>query len=257
MQQQLLHLISDLHLEFRPWEFPTTINQLEDRILVIAGDLCPITRNVKSYKQFLTTASKKYQHVIVIAGNHEYYGTTISNAETKLKNMAAQFHNVHYLQCDSIILNNEIEFLGCTLWSNVESVEMWSIQDGAHIKKFSLEEYQKLHLEHVKWLQTELAKPKKVSSRVVITHHLPSFECIHPKYHSYGSTNCFFASTLEHDLITSTDFWLHGHTHTGNQIKISNTFIISNPRGYPGENNDHEYRPKEIIYAEEDEGGLT
>lgn len=226
-----MDLISDIHLEFHPWTLPKPI--ATDRILIIAGDLGCIT-NTKTYKEFLATASTYYKYTILVAGNHEYYGTTIENAEILINQLVKQFNNIYYLQKASIVLD-DIEFIGCTLWSNIESLKKWAINDGSSIKQFSLNRYRKLHTEHVEWLQTELLKPLVALKRVVVTHHLPSFYCIDAKFISYGTANCFFASDLD-DLITKSDIWLCGHTHTVNTIQIGNTLVFMNPKGYPGEN---------------------
>lgn len=66
---------------------------------------------------------------------------------------------------------------------------------------------------------------------IVITHHLPSYKSIHPKYSHLSDTNGAFASNLD-DLVKLSYMWMHGHTHTSFDYKIGDTRVICNPRGY-------------------------
>jgi predicted MPP superfamily phosphohydrolase len=228
-----IDLISDIHLEFAPW----TLNQTGD-ILVIAGDLGRAID--ESYKIFLADVAQKYRHVILISGNHECYKTTIDNGEAQIRNAVADLPNVHYLQCESIVID-EIEFLGCTLWSHLDT-RLWSINDGCSIKKFSIKQYKELHRTHRDWLTERLNEPTS-RKRVVVTHHLPSYKCIDPKYVN-DCSNQFFASHLD-DLVPKATLWLAGHTHSPITCQIGGTFVFINPRGYPGEN-PGDYEPVSI-----------
>jgi len=72
-----MDLISDIHLEFdSKWKLPKPIET--DRILIIAGDLCPIATFSKHFSDFIATASTFYRNVIFIAGNHEYYSVMVN-----------------------------------------------------------------------------------------------------------------------------------------------------------------------------------
>ncbi len=229
-----MELISDIHLEYDP---TYRINRIGE-ILIIAGDLGKVTN--KSYYTFLADVSDRYDHIILVAGNHEYYGTTIENGERLIREMMAKLPNVHYLQCGKVVIN-EIEFLGCTLWSE-PTVDHWLTNDGSSIKDFSLKHYQDLHTQHRDWLTGQLNIPS-TRKRIVVTHYLPSYRCIDPKY-TDEDTNSFFASHLD-DLVPKANLWLCGHTHSDNAIQINGTFVFINPKGYPGEN-DREYYPLEI-----------
>lgn len=229
-----MELISDIHLEFEP---TYRLNRVGE-ILIIAGDLGKVTN--KSYQAFLADVSERYDHVILVAGNHDYYGTSIEEGELKIRNIVKQYPNIKYLQCNKVVINN-IEFLGCTLWSQ-PAVDYWETNDGNSIKEFSLDDYHALHQTHRDWLETELNQSSPYK-RVVITHHLPSYRCIDPKYTNLV-VNSFFASELDY-LVPKANLWLAGHTHTNNAILIDNTYVFINPKGYPGEN-EEEYSPLEI-----------
>ena len=227
-----MDLISDIHLEFDPTYRLSSIGE----VLIIAGDLGKVVS--RSYYDFLRHASDRYDHIILVAGNHEYYGTTIENGEKILKNL--NIPNVHYLQCDSIMING-IEYLGCTLWSEILLDAGWMTNDGNSIKNFSLKNYYELYVEHSTWLTKKLNEPVN-HKRVVITHHLPTFKAINDKYK--GLNNTFFASALDH-LVSKATVWVAGHTHSENTVRINNTYLFVNPKGYPGENSE-EYSPVSI-----------
>jgi predicted phosphodiesterase len=219
-----LDLISDIHLEFAPW----TLDKTGD-ILIIAGDLGRAID--KSYKNFLVDVSQKYRHIILVSGNHESYSTSIENSESLIRVAVADLPNVHYLQCESVIID-EVEFLGCTLWSEV-SGDTWLINDGSSIENFSLDTYKDLYQKHRTWLTDKLNEPS-TRKRIVVTHHLPSYKCIDSQY-TNDNINQFFASHLD-ELVPKAMMWLCGHSHSPSCCQIGRTYVFVHPRGYPGEN---------------------
>ena len=70
---------------------------------------------------------------------------------------------------------------------------------------------------------------------VVITHHLPSWKSISPRFQN-NDLNQFYVCDMS-DLICRAKpaFWFHGHTHTANDYLVGDTRIICNPFGYPWE----------------------
>jgi predicted phosphodiesterase len=239
----LIHLISDIHLEFKNF-----VLNSKGYLLVIAGDLGPVAQiNSKKYKEFLKNVSGNYKHVIFVPGNHEYYGTTIDNAEKMIREHAGLFPNVHRLQCEKLAIDDLYEFYGCTLWSDPKG-KVWKTNDGQNIKNMTIPKFKSLHEEHKKWLEEQLSVPKKneETKRIVVTHYLPSYKCIHEKYTSYGDiSNSFYASNCD-DLVDKSDIWLFGHTHTPMEIKVNDIKkMICHPKGYPWESPDI-YGPKVI-----------
>jgi Icc-related predicted phosphoesterase len=74
---------------------------------------------------------------------------------------------------------------------------------------------------------------------VVIGHHAPSFNSVHPKYTSQTIMNHAFVNELDEYIIDHPQIalWVHGHVHDCWDYTIGNTRIVCNPRGYPGEIN--------------------
>jgi hypothetical protein len=69
---------------------------------------------------------------------------------------------------------------------------------------------------------------------VVVGHHCPSRQSVHPKYAHDTVMNGGFASDLD-DFIAyrpQIKLWTHGHTHESFDYMIGETRIVCNPRGY-------------------------
>src|SRR3990167_135348 len=99
---------SDIHEEFGTLD--TDLVHPGD-ILVIAGDLCPFHLGLAELT--LLELSAKFEHIIYVAGNHEYYGWDIKHASPPF----LPRENVHFLHNQSITIRDKL-FLGCTLWTD-------------------------------------------------------------------------------------------------------------------------------------------
>jgi hypothetical protein len=83
---------------------------------------------------------------------------------------------------------------------------------------------------------------------IVITHHLPLPELIHPKYlegeHAWDM-NQWFATNLQQLVITYCDKikgWFYGHTHAPSCKTHFGVRFLCNPIGYSGENQVKDYK---------------
>ena len=78
--------------------------------------------------------------------------------------------------------------------------------------------------------------PKKHEGpTIVVTHHLPSFDSIHPMFHRSGvnALNPGFYSSLDYLLVEQDiDYWFHGHSHATVEYEIAGTKVRMNPLGY-------------------------
>lgn len=234
-----IYLVSDLHLEYH-WYKPPVPTEVGKSILVIAGDLG--NPMLPSYKSYLIIAAELYKHVILIAGNHDYYSRKRTMEENRIlirELCKSVSDNIYFLHCESVILEN-IRFLGCTLWTDLSTVlcEKPCTKDFRMIKDLNIAKYQELHLQQRAWIRDNLAsKSQDYSKTVVITHHPPSFNCVHNKYIYLDRANCYYYSDMN-ELVPQSDLWLSGHTHDSTLTYINNTPIVINPVGYPGEMND-------------------
>ncbi|MCF7859110.1 MAG: metallophosphoesterase [Candidatus Cloacimonetes bacterium] len=238
-----IQIASDLHLEFpenREW---LKENPLIPRgeVLLLAGDII-CDKYKKKATSFYEKISKEFRFVISTPGNHEYYHGTIDYAYPFYKKAIAENHlklnNVSYVIDD-------VKFIVTTLWSAVPDADRGII--GQYLNDYRLishtniykEKYlitiddtNKYHRMSLRYLKAELEKPFE-GSIIVMTHHLPSYECVSDKFKK-DKLNSAFTSDLN-ELITShprIKYWICGHSHDFHETIIGETKIIRNPLGY-------------------------
>ena len=225
-----IRVLSDLHLEHAPWSAPAA----DQDVVVLAGD---IARGVTG----IEWASQTFNcPVVYVPGNHEFDFGDIGELRAQF---AQPCGRVHVLDNATVTLDG-VRFVGSTLWTdqalygNVgRAVDAaWrSISDYVRIRWNGslLTPLHTIELHRVAraWLQQVLTKHHD-GPTVVVTHHCPHPDVIHPVY-ADSPSNPSMASDLS-DLITlhPTACWLHGHAHVSVDRKMGDTRIVCNPRGY-------------------------
>jgi predicted phosphodiesterase len=250
MGSRRVQYVSDIHLEHRPagWEPP-----IERRapVLVLAGDVgspWPSPRHA-SYADFLARMSRLFDHVVLIAGNHEYFGHYMEATEALIRDTVAMpnLDNVHYLQNTTWDLpDSDVTFFGGTFWTHVpeeKEVLLGGVWDTAKIPGYTYRRGRGLHATAVAALDVAIAAAKAAGRRlVVVSHHIPRMDLIDSRY-TGNPTNVAFASDVPaacaedlhaEDACTKAAVvaaWIYGHTHTPSCRGI----FHCNPIGYPGE----------------------
>ena len=256
-----IHLISDIHIEMDPKLILSAPHGTD--LIVLAGDIANGTDAIEWIQRCYGTEID----IIYIAGNHEFYfnDMSVTNDITELTSGT----NIHFLD-NQIKIINDVRFIGTTLWTSfdnwgdekginrlhgvmndynyVKATDFYAdpvlVERAIRIRKESLGSlgaqkgllvpvitYIK-HLDAVKFLNKELAKPYD-GKTVVVTHHAPSYSSVNPSKEEYKHA---YASSLEHLIAKhsgSIDAWFHGHLHVPVNYMISGVPIISNPRNYP------------------------
>jgi predicted phosphodiesterase len=233
-----IHILSDLHNEFQPFE-PSDV---EADLVVLAGD---IHSKGRSAQWALETFPGS---ILLVAGNHEYYNSSIEKTEATLRESAAQSGGrLHYLQRDSIEING-VRFLGATAWTGYQIAEdpahaMYEISQmlndhrkirlGSTYRRWSTRDAaQEAHKTRL-WLEDKLAEPFP-GKTVVVTHHplsVRSLDLAQPR----SVLDAAFANAWEHLFGNDLALAIHGHTHYAVDYTLNGTRIVSNPAGYPGE----------------------
>lgn len=254
--------ISDIHLEFRlKYKNLNSLLPTLDKeklieyqpyqtCLVIAGDLGYPKHAI--YSKFLNIAKSTFDHVIVVAGNHEYYKQKHQRVgphtiDPVLKDICDKAgcvflqKSIHELVVDSRV----IRIAGCTYWShipkNLEYICLDEMSDFRNILNsdsnfWSVEDYNQTHKDHLNWIKHNALG--KVD--FIVTHHLPTFLLIDNKF-GHSDLNCCFASNdLSDKEINSVPLWICGHSHEFNYIRIKNSRLVLNPLGYPNEDTKHQ-----------------
>ncbi len=259
-------LASDIHLEFGD----LTFNNEGADILVLAGDIM-IAQNLYDhtsekiqnsidqgnklgdrqkeaikYRNFLERASSQFNHVIMIAGNHEFYHGRWYQAIDTLSNECNQFNNVYFLE-DQVKEIDGVLFVGATLWTDMNKNDWHTKYQVKHgmsdfrIIKNDKNRYHSLHpddviVRHNKSLEfiknTVVNTSKKI---VVVTHHAPSDMSVADCYKGDTLMNGAYRTNLEDFVMNSNiNLWCHGHTHFPFDYMLGNTRVVCNPRGYIG-----------------------
>lgn len=241
-----LDIISDIHLtHFRDHGGDWIASWVpEGEILVLAGDVGEF-HWWQLQVQKVKALAKKYQQILFVAGNHDYYGTTFTEGDARFREIANQIENFHFLERDVLELEG-IKFAGCTLWFPWDELNHRYerfLNDFALIQEFKPGVYGR-NVESRHFLKFEVPK----DTDVVITHHLPSALSIHPKY-ANDPVNCFYVCEVD-EVIQELQprVWVSGHTHYPFDYMLGSTRMIVNPMGYPRERNfgPEGYRPVTI-----------
>lgn len=234
---------SDLHLEYVHNEQYILENPIEPAgdMLVLAGDITSLNYyNVRAFdKSFFRALSKQFERVLWIPGNHEFYRSYDAQMLDKPVQIEVQ-KNVHLLNNVALEIRG-VRFLLATLWSHIDEANEWTI--GRGMSDFDLIRYsgrlltpaiyvKRLHQPALTFLRTELAKPFD-GPTVVVTHHMPSLQCVHPK-HKNSTLQQGFANDLDAFILeTQPDVWLYGHSHANRPpIQIGKTQLLTNMLGY-------------------------
>lgn len=238
-------VLSDLHLEFEPFQPPT----LDVDLVILAGDIHKGIKGVKWANDHFSVP------VLYVPGNHEYYSGHIDYTLEKMRAASANHAQVHVLDRDSVVLGN-IRFLGATCWTDYTSGSdvsraMAVARDCMNDFKLIRAEgrYRKLRPDDLvsrnhlarEWLAELLAVPFD-GKTVVISHHCPL-----PNVAGGDGDGALAASYTNNwpSLVDQCDFWVFGHTHHPIDVTLGNCRLISNPKGYPCETTGFE--PAKII----------
>jgi predicted phosphohydrolase len=233
---------SDTHLERKPSRFKHIIKPVGD-ILVLSGDIGHPFRKI--YYQFLKWCSRKFKHVVLIAGNHEYYGSSLKKGKKKLQKICRQT-GVSFLDRGVLELPEyNIVILGTTLWSYIPYEAcfhvMMSINDYECIEGFTPLSSNELFYDNMCWLRDTIKKYLTETSYeiVVATHHAPIPEITSAVEHRGKRNNCAFASDCS-SVMEGAKVWIFGHTHFNTTFEHKtpkgSVIVTCNQRGYPREN---------------------
>jgi len=253
-------VLSDLHLEFADYAPPRGVLEGVDAV-ILAGDTMPNCRKLAAWVTKSTVFGTDLPIVIVL-GNHEFYGGQIEVRRRELQDAAAAFANVHVLDPGEALLDGgRVRVLGCTLWTDFElSIKTVAgpVSDRARALKTAAEcmndyarikveerepERQRsgsrllkpddtlaLHVAERAWLFAKLAEPFS-GETIVVTHHGPSAHSVAPRWADDWASPAF-SSNLPDEFFNVPALWVHGHTHDSRDYKRGRSRILCNPRGY-------------------------
>ena len=231
-----IKLISDLHVEFwNSYKVPEAMLVPNSDVVVLAGDIAvKYSGIIEVLRQF----AKAYKSVIYVPGNHEFYGSDIHFLDKLEDDLHIRgIWNVHFLNPGCVSIAG-VHFIGAPLWTNfredflAQHMAKSMIADFQKIKGFSPAKAKELHykhLEHIRFFYNELKGPK-----VIVTHFLPSVECISERFRGEGLLNNYFANDLGKEIedMKNVPYWMFGHTHDSVDFMQGDVRMLCNPYGY-------------------------
>lgn len=229
---------SDLHLEFPENKKFLAENPLQPKgdVLLLAGDIVPFAVMDK-HADFFKYVSDHFETTYWIPGNHEYYYGDASLRSGVLHEKITD--NVHLIN-NTVVELEEVTLLFSTLWTNIGPVRQWQIERGMNDfqvityqgNKFTVEEYNRMHMESLVFLKESLAKPKAKRS-MVITHHVPTEKHYPEKFKGSFLTEGFAVELFPFIDECGPDVWIYGHHHANvPDFKIGKTTLTTNQLGY-------------------------
>lgn len=265
---------SDLHIEMitentslSPHEREALLSSMikpSAPYLLLAGDIGVVgtMRGRAHYRAFLQRQSEQFQHVLVIAGNHEFYSkgdVTVSEVLDIMESYGASLRNVTFLHRSTVTLGNT-RVIGATLWSDIarekERMIASSISDFQHMYVWpdlqydrgkslngggvciTIDDVRFWHHIDVAFIQRQLREAETLGEKVIVmTHHAPMLTgTSHPRFQG-GPLQSAFAtdlSNLFHNHPTSLKAWVFGHTHYCCDQKVGEhgARLIANQRDY-------------------------
>jgi hypothetical protein len=237
MRRLRVQYASDLHLEFSGSVAATHLLQPVAPILVLAGDIGNPATAV--YRDFLRECGQAWKHVVVIAGNHEFYGcgsAVAGRLEACRSAATAAGRNVHFLDRERVVIEG-LAFLGCTMWTDITGAEelVRSRMNDCRAIGVGPEDLKTWHRRDRVWLEGELAACREEGrGAVVVTHHLPTEDLVASRFRGHP-INVGFVTALDGLIEEPVRAWICGHSHVGGIVFKGQIPCGLNPRGYPGE----------------------
>lgn len=246
----ILQLGSDLHSEMRPdvlaaipgWRDPAA------DVLVLAGDIFNFADGFEKFdKIFRAVGTGGWKDVIMVPGNHEYYGYSPWPGTGFIRDAMASrrsgWPTVYYAAEPRAFKVAGRRFVCGTMWYSRNAVDdlggnsdrgTWFDRKRGRNYQFSdfrnISDLSPFCYEQNSAFQ-KLAN-QVVPDDIVVTHHLPSPSST-PAEFAKEPDNCFFVcDQTELILKRQPAAWLHGHTHTPFDYKIGTTRVVTNPLGY-------------------------
>ena len=260
-----LYVLSDLHLEFKPFTPDPEASTAAD-VIVLAGDIHLGVEGIVWARQTFP-----HKPIVYVAGNHEFYRFHWDKLLDLLREAAAA-QNVYFLENTAVTIDG-VRFLGASLWTDFEyfglsrrshcmreaetfladykAIKAAALPPdrvatilGTHegksgavrwSKKLTAVHTLERHQASRAWLASELPKGDQEKT-VVVTHHYPHKNSTAPRF-SQVLTTAGFGSCLPTDMLRQAKVWIHGHTHDSCNYRIGDSIqsvrVVCNPRGYP------------------------
>lgn len=245
---------SDLHLEFADnWRY-LKAHPIEPSgdVLVLAGDIGYLGDDNYVSHPFWDFVANDFEEVLVIPGNHEFYKYYDISTLPDGKIFSVRPNVNVYYNC--VVNLGGIEFILSTLWARVLLQEAFATEYGVtdfHRILFDGEPltfdlFNKEHERCMAFLRNAV-KQSKGTKRIIVTHHLPSFQLSSPDFKGSRINGAFVADEDSFIEECGAQYWIYGHSHRCIDKLIGRTQFVSNQLGYVFSEEHHSFDPARCI----------
>ncbi|TKA22535.1 hypothetical protein B0A50_08076 [Salinomyces thailandicus] len=190
------------------------------------------------YRDFLALQCARFEKVLLIAGNHDFYGSSrqegLEAAESLEKDPALNGRLVFMNRARFDVPDSEVTVLGCTLQSHIAPHYTKLTNDFERIKDWRVAHHNEEHQRDVEWLRGSIATVAEQGRQAVIaTHYAPAFaKTTHPTNENNAVSQCFSSHVLNaleswHGRQQVTH-WIFGHTHWNARFRHGRVLVLSN-----------------------------
>jgi len=285
-----LRVISDIHLDWYAYEhkrlkypvkdgvriteadflwYPDQLDEDRDTCLILPGDLW--NGNQAFVKRFggdpngtwLERLAKRFKYVVIVLGNHDYWGESLQRAPEKAQEHGIE--NVYVLERSSIVLD-QVKFIGGTLWTDYNNGDpqimgaISSIMTADHDRimvgrdknrrRVRAHDFFEVHKQTKRYIANNVTRDVTSQKVVVVTHMAPSYQSVNEIYKrgnvSDYISNFAYYSDLDsfiYQYQQNIDLWVHGHMHHVSEYQIGRTRVMCNPKGYLGQDENNDFNP--------------
>ena len=249
----IIQYCSDLHIEkaksqINPFSYVNPFGN----ILILAGDIGSFY-NLKQLKDFLVPLCKKFNLVLYVPGNHEYYWfrqkhrKDIEFLYNNVLDFENQIPNLVFLHRKTVKIG-DLCISGATLWTHCD---LKVLPRYVQIHKLDKHQYNKMNADDFEYLvKADEHCAKNDLYHIIVTHHCPL-----PSSNSADKYGCLYYSNVDFSRIKKAKHWIHGHTHFNSEVKINGMRVLCNQfmeskkhRGSTGLKPDL-YRPSRFIVS--------
>ncbi len=249
------HIASDIHFEFMsPAQEYDFWARFEDKVAADAPDILILAGDIGSTRpegqedllRNLERFGRLNKQTVYVPGNHEFFGTTISEGTSFLSDTVIR--GVSDVNPVRAVLAGDVDDSNL-----VTGGTMWYPDCGDPAHKSTFADYRFIADAEPMIEKQYQAFIKHSPGDIVVTHHMPTEESISPQWQ--GSThNNFFCADIDEtiEMWNATNkvskLWVHGHTHDPKDFVSRHGFrVYCNPLGYVGEGSNPDFFDRLLV----------
>lgn len=253
----------------RPWcemdelWSPPIMEGDDDTLMILAGDIwCDGRAAKKLYPEgdtWIARVAKRFKHVILIYGNHDYWGRNLAYEPKKVEEYLKKqgLTNVTFFDygVGHLLILEQLKLLGGTLWTDYKKHDPlvmlnapMNMKDYGHItygpgfSKLRPQQAYAIHQATRAAIFRDAKRDHPDQVVIVATHMAPSYGSVGDGYRTGHPRdelmNPLYYSSLEQEILDSDiDLWFHGHTHQRFDYDVGHCRVMCNARGYVGYEN--------------------